>query len=234
MPGRLLAAGREAIALARQAALLHRDLGNVVPEVAPGDDLVILVHGFLATAGVLRPLGAAIRRETGARIASFTHLPGVSVRDIAERVARLVASLPPVPLRIHLVGHSVGGLAVRYFVGVLGGDARVASTVSIASPFAGTRRAVGLPGALMRDLCPGSELLRCLRESSTLVPHLAIAGDRDLMVRDGGSFEGALTLVIEGTAHNSVVYDSRTVRAVIAHVRDAARSARAVSHVPAP
>lgn len=219
MPTRLIAAGREALALARQATLLHRDLGSVVPEVSAGDELVLLVHGFLATAGVLRPLGEAIRRETGARIASFTHPPGVSVRRIAERIGDTVRSLPPVPLRIHLVGHSVGGLAARYFVCMLGGDPRVAGTIAIASPFGGTRRAAGLPGALMRDLTPQSELLTCLREHARDVPHLSIAGDRDVVVRDGGCLAGTEGIVIEGAAHNSIVYDPRTERAVIARIR---------------
>lgn len=217
--GRLLAVGREALALARQATLLHRDLGSIVPEVSAGEELVLLVHGFLATAGVLRPLGAAIRRETGAHIASFTHAPGVSVRHIAQRIGDVLRALPPVPLRIHLVGHSVGGLAARYFVAVLGGDPRVAGTIAIASPFAGTRRAAGLPGPLMRDLTPESELLTCLRGRGCEVPHLSIAGDRDALVRDGGCLVGADTLTIEGAAHNSIVYDPRTARAVIDRIR---------------
>ena len=232
MPTRLIAAGREALALARQATLLHRDLGNVVPDVSAGDELVLLVHGFLATAGVLRPLADAIRRETGARIASFTHPPGVSVRYIAERIGATLRSLPPVPLRIHLVGHSVGGLAARYFVCMLGGDPRIVGTIAIASPFAGTRRALGLPGPLMRDLTPQSELLTCLRGQVSSVPHLSIAGDRDVVVGEGGGLSGSETLLIEGAAHNSIVYDPRTERAVIARIR-AGAGGGGVSRLPA-
>lgn len=233
MPTRLIAAGREALALARQATLLHRDLGNVVPEVSAGDELVLLVHGFLATAGVLRPLGDAIRRETGARIASFTHPPGVSVRYIAERIGDTLRALPPVPLRVHLVGHSVGGLAARYFVCMLGGDPRIAGTIAIASPFAGTRRAAGLPGSLMRELTPQSELLSCLRVRGSDVPHLSIAGDRDVLVRDGGCLAGSEGLVLEGASHNSIVYDPRTERAVIARIRAAASACGGSARAPA-
>ncbi len=226
MASRLVAAGLEALALARQATLLHRDLASVVPAVSPGDELVLLVHGFLATAGVLRPLGEAIQRETGARIASFTHPPGVSVRDIAERTAEVVRRLPRVPLRVHLVGHSVGGLAARYFVCKLGGDPRIVGTIAIASPFGGTRRATGLPGALMRDLTPDSELLTCLREPASEVPHLSILGDRDLVVGSGGCLAGGDAVVIEGAAHNSIVYDPRTERAVSARIRELSERAR--------
>jgi pimeloyl-ACP methyl ester carboxylesterase len=218
MAGRLLAAGREALALARQATLLHRDLGVVVPELSSGDGVVLLVHGFLATAGVLRPLGSAIERETGARVASFTHPPGASVEHIAARIQAVIRALPIMPLSVHLVGHSVGGLAARFFVEELGGDPRVVGTISIASPFGGTRRAIGLPGPLMRDLVPGSPLLRRLAERRTAVPHLSIAGDRDAVVLDGGSLGGADAIVLEGAAHNSIVYDRRTQRAVIARI----------------
>src|SRR5580658_11137733 len=86
--------GLERLALLREVALVPLDLTDVVPTVRPGDDVVVLVHGFLATAGVFRPLRARLERETGARVATFTHAPGVAVRSIARRLAELVDRIP--------------------------------------------------------------------------------------------------------------------------------------------
>jgi pimeloyl-ACP methyl ester carboxylesterase len=222
-PGaRLSALGREAFALARQAALMRYDLSTVVPS---GADAVVLVHGFLATAGVLRPLRDAIERDTGAGIATFTHVPGVTIDELGGLVGEIVAKLAAAE-RIHLVGHSIGGLAVRFFVQELGGDPRVKGTVSIASPFSGARRAWLLPGKLGRQLEADSPFLERLRVGlarDTSVPHLSIAGSHDATVPHGALPPGAPRLLVPGCGHNAVLYHPRTLEAVTAQIR--ARSA---------
>jgi pimeloyl-ACP methyl ester carboxylesterase len=55
--------GAEPLAFLREVRLMAHDLGAVVPRVRPGDDVVVLVHGFMASAGVFRPLRARLERE---------------------------------------------------------------------------------------------------------------------------------------------------------------------------
>jgi triacylglycerol lipase len=208
---------REAIALARQATLLHRDVLPVVPQAERGD-VVVLLHGFLATAGVLRPLRDAIERGASARTASFTHAPGLGIETIAGRLAELVRSLRSRELRIHLVGHSIGGLAARWFVTELGGDPRIVGTVSIASPFEGAPRARLFPGHLARDIEPGSALLARLRGTESAVPHLSIAGGHDRVVPSGALLSHGERLFIERAGHNELIYDGETVSAVVARI----------------
>src|ERR1035438_9454656 len=86
--------GSERIATLREVALMPRDLAAVVPDARPGDDVVVLVHGFFASAGVFRPLRAHLETAGGVRVASFTHAPGVGIHRIARRLARLVDHLP--------------------------------------------------------------------------------------------------------------------------------------------
>src|SRR5688572_20838715 len=64
VPSSLRAVGREALAFARQAVLLHRDVASTLPErVREGEDVVVLLHGLFATAGVLRPLRRSIEQD---------------------------------------------------------------------------------------------------------------------------------------------------------------------------
>jgi triacylglycerol lipase len=214
----------EALALARHATLLHRDVASVVPDVSRGD-VVVFVHGFLATAGVFRPLRDAVERETGAVTASFTHAPGVGVSYIAAQLRELVRGFTSPEVRLHLVGHSIGGVAARWFVSELGGDARVVGTVSIASPFAGAPRARHFPGALAREIEPGSVLLAKLRGTRPDVPHLSIAGGSDRTVPDGAHFEHGERLLVEGAGHNEVLYHPDTVAAVVRRVAGSGRTA---------
>ncbi len=218
---RLGALRREALAMARQWTLLGHDLGTVVP--ARADDVVVLVHGFLATAGVLRPLREALEADAGVTVGSFTHAPGTAVTALAERVGELVRRIDAE--RIQLVGHSMGGLAARWFVGELGGDPRIVQTVSIASPFWGTRRARALPGALARELEPGSPVLARIRDGiGRGVPHFAVSGSHDAVVGRAAPLGAAGELVADGCGHNAVLYDARVLRSVVERVRAGRRA----------
>src|ERR1700689_3122725 len=96
-------AGVQAISALREVARLRADLLTVLPRAIAGDDVVVLVHGFLAIAGVFRPLRMRLERDAGARVATFSHAPGLGVKRIAGQLARLIDQIPH-GTRIHLVG----------------------------------------------------------------------------------------------------------------------------------
>lgn len=214
--------GREAAALARQATLIYRDVRGARPMWVPGDrDVVMLVHGLFATAGVLRPLRRELEANTGAFTTSFTHPPGPGIASIARDIARAVRGISG-DARIHLVGHSVGGLAVRYFVQELGCDARVVQTLSIGSPFGGTRPARLFPAPVGRDIAPGSALLERLAHGARqrlVVPHLSIAGLEDHVVPSGAHLAAGDSVSVAGCGHNSLLYHPRVVREVVERIR---------------
>jgi triacylglycerol lipase len=214
---RLSALGRETLALARQATLLRHDIAPAAP--APdAPEVAVLVHGFLATPGVLRPLRDALEAEARVGVASFTHPPGIGVVGLAERVAEVVSKLGAE--RIHLVGHSIGGLAARWFVQELGGDPRVVQTLSLASPFWGARRARFMPGPLARDLHPESELLAKLRGGiGRGVPHYAVSGSHDRVVGPAAVLGAEEEHVADGCGHNALLYDPAVLRGVVRRVR---------------
>jgi pimeloyl-ACP methyl ester carboxylesterase len=211
--------GRECIAFARQATLLHRDMTATYPRLAePGDDVVVFLHGLFATAGVLRPMREAVERETGAHTASFSYAPGPGVAAVADALAELVDRLPA-SVHVHLVGHSMGGVAARWFVQELGGDPRVVQSVSLASPFRGTRRARLFPTAAGRDIRPDSSVLERLRERGDCgVPHLSIVAAADSLVTEHAALDHGERVVIDGCGHNGVLYNRRAIDLVVSRV----------------
>lgn len=218
---------REAVATLREVVLMPWDLAPRVPAAAAVPDVVVLVHGFFATAGVFRPLRSRLLRELPGhaghpvQIASFTHAPGMSVRRIAESLGRLVDKIPG---RIHLVGHSLGGLVARYYVQELGGDARVRQTISLASPFHGTTLAHPFPVLVGRELRSDSSTLVRLRGRASAfahVPHLSLFGTGDLVVRPFKSAVFPIGDVVElpGLGHNTLLYDAGAQDAIVARLR---------------
>jgi triacylglycerol lipase len=214
-------AGREAFALAKQSTLFYRDVLEVVPQARPGDDVVVFVHGLFQTAGVLRPVRQRIALETRAETASFSYATGPGVVRIAERLAELMRDLPR-DIRIHLVGHSVGGLVVRWYVQELGRDERVVQTISLGTPFSGTTHARYFPTQVGRDIVPNSRLLSRLAAGARAgerVPHLSITATHDSVVPSGAVLAAGDTLRIHDCGHNGLIYHGAVAREIVRRVR---------------
>ena len=215
---RLRIASVEAISYARQATLLHLDTARpVVPDgVASGDDVVVLLHGLFATAGVLRPLRQAVARLARVHTATFTYAPGPDVAALCDRLAELTSGVPS-DARLHLVGHSLGGVIARAYAHDRG-DARVVQTISLASPFAGVPGAGALAFGAARDLDPQSPLLRRIRigASGLAVPHLSILAGADNVVRPprAHALPGGDVIVLEERGHNTLLFDEEAARIV--------------------
>ena len=214
--------GVQAISTLREIARVRADLLPVVPHAIAGDDVVVVVHGFLATAGIFRPLRARLEREAGARIASFSHAPGLGVKRIAQQLGGIVDRIPA-GTRIHLVGHSLGGLVARWYVQEGGGHARVAQTIAIATPFGGAKLAARFKVFVGNDLHPGSDVLARLRDGASgtaNVPHLSIAGTADRVVSPACARFGASEIaVLEGRGHNQLLFDREAIDLVVSRVR---------------
>ena len=214
----LAIAAREALAFARQGLLLRHDAAEpIIPAgVAPGDDVVVFLHGLFATAGVLRPLRAVVARHRFLHTGALTYLPGPGVPAIAERL-RALASAIPAHARLHLVGHSLGGIVARWFA-LESGDARIVQTISLAAPFGGVPRAAWLGVDTGRDLHPRSAVLRriLLHPDAGRIPHLSIIAGADTLVPApiSHALPGGDVLVMAGRGHNTLLFDDEVARAV--------------------
>jgi triacylglycerol lipase len=211
--------GRERLSFLREMTLVHRDLAPVVPAARAGDQVVILVHGFCASAGVFRPLRARLERETPARVATFTHAPCVGIRRIARSLEELVNRIPK-GTRITVVGHSLGGVVARWYVQEMGGHTRVERTISLGSPFGGVDVPRYLVGA---DLHEESLLLKRLRDRAAEcdVVHTSVVAAEDRLVV--GSRTACLgvgdVVILEGRGHNMLLFDDEVAGLVIDRVR---------------
>lgn len=133
-------------------------LGDVVAAGTP----IILVHGLVDNRSVFTLLRRALRRRGFGRVLTLNYSPFTSdLRAAAERLERLVERTCEQTgyERVHVVGHSLGGVVARWYVQRRGGDARVHTLCTLGSPHSGTTAAHLLPTRLARQLRPGSELM---------------------------------------------------------------------------
>jgi pimeloyl-ACP methyl ester carboxylesterase len=132
------------------------------------DTPVLLVHGY----GHNRSGWSALSREL--RCAGFTSVHTWNYNPLRHDVPTLAAQLAErVELlraltgseKVHVVGHSLGGVLLRWYVQELGGDTRVDTAVTIASPHEGTdlaRLVFGPRSRTIRQIAPGSDIMRRL------------------------------------------------------------------------
>jgi len=217
----------EAFSTLREVMLVPRDIAKVVPEEDEDGarDVVVFVHGFLASAGVFRPLKKRLESDGKTRVASFSHLPGATVPSIAFLLGKLVAEIPKRD-RVHVVGHSLGGVVARYYVQELGGHTRVAQTISLGAPFRGAPIATRVPVFVGRDLHPKSKVLARIRARADEhgVPHVSIAGRDDRTVpHDSAIFPYGESISLDGRGHNTLLFDDEVARIVTDRVRNFAR-----------
>ncbi|WP_228122424.1 esterase/lipase family protein [Saccharothrix syringae] len=133
---------------------------------------IVLVHGIGDNRSAFAVLSGALRRRGfgvvhAVNYSVLTALTGDVRRSAAllgEHVERVCEQTGAD--RVHVVGHSLGGLIARYYVQRLHGDARVRTLVTLGTPHGGTLTAYLFPTPLTRQLRPGSDLLSELAEPS--------------------------------------------------------------------
>src|SRR6478735_4395653 len=137
--------------------------GLVISDIEAAGTPILLVHGMADNRSVFTLLRLGLRRRGFGHMTTMNYsiLTGdvrVAAAQLAEEIEAIVAETGYE--RIHVVGHSMGGLIARYYVTRLGGDERVHTLVTLGTPHQGTYTAYGWHNQLTRQLRPGSGLMR--------------------------------------------------------------------------
>ena len=176
---------------------------------------MLLVHGLVDNRSVFTVMRRSLRRRGFAQVCSWNYSPLLTdvsrgAADLGEHIERMCQQTGHE--RVHVVGHSLGGLIARYHVQRQGGDRRVESLVTLGTPHQGSLWAHVLPTPLVRQLKPGSTLLQELAEPATTCTTriTAIYSDLDEIVvptragRCDHADLGARNVLVRGVGHMSL------------------------------
>jgi pimeloyl-ACP methyl ester carboxylesterase len=141
--------------------------GLVISNLEAAGTPILLLHGMADNRSVFTLLRLGLRRRGFGHMTTMNYsiLTGdirVAAAQLAEEIEAIVAETGYE--RIHVIGHSMGGLIARYYVTRLGGDERVHTLVTLGSPHHGTYLAYAWNSRIMQQLRPGSPLLRELEQ----------------------------------------------------------------------
>ena len=206
--------------------------GLVMGDVVAAGTPIVLVHGLVDNRSIFTLLRRALRRRGFGRVMTLNYSPLTQdVRTVAARLGALIERTCEETgyERVHVIGHSLGGLIARYYVQRLGGDARVHTLCTLGSPHAGTSAARFVPQRLVKQLRPGSDLLRELElpAPDLRTRFVAFWSDLDQLMVPKRSARidhpdlSARNVLLRGVGHMSLPIDGRVVReigALLAHL----------------
>lgn len=190
------------------------------------DTPVVLVHGYGHNRSGWFLLERHLRGAGFANVVTLNYNPlTADVPELADRLARRVEQVRrrAGTGTVHVVGHSLGGVILRWYVQEAGGDERVSTAVTIASPHAGTLAALAGVGRTARQLRPGSWVMRRLAAGTRPSPvrWVSFYSNTDPLVAPARSAVltdpalRAVNVLIKDHGHLSIMLCSRVARTIV-------------------
>jgi len=191
---------------------------------APTTRPVLLVHGLGGTKSSWSLIAQTLSAR-GLTVDAITYAPlGTSVEQLADQLVAEVARMlsRTGADKVHLVGHSLGGVVIAQAIADGGLDGLVDTVVTLGSPFGGSPWAGLLPFLeIVRALRPGSPLLQ--RLASTPAPDgvrwLAVTAALDIIVpglRSVPSHTRVETITVNGVGHLGMLLSHQVVGCITA------------------
>jgi pimeloyl-ACP methyl ester carboxylesterase len=193
---------------------------------APKTPPVLLVHGFGGTKSSWAMVAHALNAR-GMAIETMSYPPlRTSVSQLAERLVDEVERilLATGADKVHLVGHSLGGVVIAQAIADSRLTGRVDTVITLGSPFGGSPWAGVLPVVeLVRELRAGSPLLS--RLASAPLPKgirwLSMTAALDIIVpgmRAIPSHAQAETITFDGVGHLGMLVSRQVIGCIAAEL----------------
>lgn len=181
---------------------------------------VLLLHGYLCNRAVWLPF-ARFLAERGHPVDAITMEPAFgSIDAYVVPIARAVTALQvrTGASRVAIVGHSMGGLALRAYLRQHGTSA-VAAAVTLGTPHAGTRLANLGVGINARQMQCNSDWLRRLAateddEVRSRITVVLTHHDNIAVPQDSQRLDGAECIELAGIGHLALLFDRDVMRLV--------------------
>ncbi|MFN8125692.1 MAG: alpha/beta fold hydrolase [Candidatus Nanopelagicales bacterium] len=199
--------------------------GLFIGDVEAAGTPIILLHGVVDNRSIFALLRRGLRRRGFGRVVALNYSPlSQDIRAVAERLAQLIEEVVRETgyERVHVVGHSMGGLVGRYYVQRMGGDERVHTLVTLGSPHAGTAPARLVPIPVSQQMAPNSDIVQELDAPAPgcRTRFLSVWSDLDQMIIPKRSARlvhpdlNARNVFVRGVGHMSLPVDGRVVHEI--------------------
>ena len=187
---------------------------------------IILLHGYFHNRSGFLVMRRALRRNGFRHVHTMNYnVIGHEIEELASQLSGYVENIlnRTGATRVHLVGHSLGGLVARTYVQEFGGDKRVHTCITLGTPHSGTYAAWMGRGRAARQLRPRSELLERLetRACPSDVRFISYYSNLDPLVVPASSAKlttpalNAQNVLVKDHGHMSLLLSGELIRSVL-------------------
>ena len=224
----------------RRVSSRRHDLSGLSPEqrslfhhrLDAAETPIVLVHGIIDNHAAFTVMEHALRRRGFQTLSAYdygllTHSAPRAAVHLGQAIEELAASTGYE--RVHVIGHSLGGLIARYYVQRLGGDRHVHTLVTLGTPHQGTQLAWAAPLLpLVRQLTPNSSLIEELAEPAAdcRTRFIAFYSDIDHLIVPSGNARldhpdlNVQNVAVNGVGHLSMPNNRRIAFVIAQALRD--------------
>ncbi|MEI6362873.1 MAG: alpha/beta fold hydrolase [Actinomycetes bacterium] len=199
--------------------------GLIVGDVEAAGTPIILIHGVVDNRSIFTLLRRALRNRGFGRMYALNYSPFTDdITEVAQRLGTLIDDVCEQTgyERVHIIGHSMGGLVARYYVQKLGGDRHVHTVCTLGTPHNGTVPARFVPWPVIQQMRPTSDLIESLKESAPgcRTRFIAFWSDLDQLVipqrnaRIDHADLRSRNVFMRGVGHMSLPVDRRVVHEI--------------------
>jgi len=187
---------------------------------------ILLLHGLFQSRGCWLWLRLLLWLRGFRNVYALTLPPTRDIETLTEILDRKVIELRHKPgiEKVHLLGHSMGGMIARNYVQLRGGADKVASLTLLSVPNGGSRLAPFAISNLALNVLPDSEFLKRLgsAEPPAEIPvtNIYCRHDNIVVPADFGRLEWADNLELQGVGHTSALFLPSSVKTILKTLRE--------------
>ncbi len=196
-------------------------LNRKQPSPCTTETPIIFLHGLMQSPACWLWLKFCLKRQGFTALYSIALPPWKDVEVLTERLARQVDRVRHATglQKVHLVGHSMGGLIARNYLQIRGGAEKVDRCLLIGTPNGGSKMAPFSLSALGRLLMPGSVFLRRLAEAplpaEARVCVLYSRHDNLVIPYENACLEGATAVELDRVGHVGLLFSRRVLQVLV-------------------
>jgi triacylglycerol lipase len=136
---------------------------------------VVLVHGFLDTSRIFKKMAASLRKQNFIVYDTLNLKPSTGkngIEPLAEQLEKYIHENVGKEKPFHLVGFSMGGIVVRFYLQKMNGNVYAQKLITLASPHHGSWWAWLLNIKSCQQVRPNSEFLNSLNSDFSMLKHI--------------------------------------------------------------